>query len=66
MQTPDEVYFACKKTVELLREEQTSKLKELFIEETRKMLNRKYAKSQRDKTRKKKYGPRLKKPKLDS
>jgi hypothetical protein len=77
MSTSDEVYFACKKAYqELSGRELTVKLKEIFTpeiqaemelihkagkEETRKMLNREYAKTQRDKKRVRRYGP---KPKL--
>lgn len=77
MQIPDEVYFACKKAYqELSGNELMAKLKEIFTPEivaemktkneqwqveTRLQFNREYAKSQRDKTRVKKYGPRPKK-----
>lgn len=74
MQTPDEVYFACKKAFqELSGNELMARLKEIFTpeiqaemeqknkqykEETRKMLNREYAKLQRDPNRKRRFGPK--------
>jgi hypothetical protein len=72
MQTPDEVYFACKNAFQTLEgAELTAKLKEIFTpevqaemdlkneqyqEETRRMLNREYAKSVRDKNRVRTFG----------
>jgi hypothetical protein len=78
MQTPDEVYFACKKAFQTLDgPELTAKLKEIFTpeiqaemdlknkeykEETFQMLNNERMKAYRDQTRKNKFAPRKKTP----
>jgi hypothetical protein len=78
MPTPDEVYFACKKAFqELTGKELTSKLREIFTpeiqaemekknneykDETRRMLNREYAKTKRDQNRVRKFSPKKRKP----